>query len=46
MGIYGDTAVEVVKHYIHGQDLKASWMHQIPTAILIGMAISVILGSF
>ncbi|MDN0094061.1 DUF6979 family protein [Yersinia rohdei] len=29
MGIYGDTAVEVVKRYIHGQDLKESWLQQI-----------------
>ncbi|MGH1473817.1 DUF6979 family protein [Yersinia proxima] len=29
MGIYGDTAVEVVKHYIRGQDLEESWLRQI-----------------
>ncbi len=29
MGIYGDTAVQVVKHYIHGQNLEESWLQQI-----------------
>ncbi|CRY31655.1 DUF6979 family protein [Yersinia enterocolitica] len=29
MGIYGDTAIEVVKHYIRGQDLEESWLRQI-----------------